>query len=125
MNLSRYLPDRRDLNRSFPGSAKGSLAARLAEMFVDQILSNATHGIDLHTGAVHRENYPQIRVDLENPAAEPMARAFGAPLVVNSASRDGSLREAADRRDVPVVVYEAGGSAPLRRNGDSHRSYGA
>lgn len=108
LNLSRYLPDRRDLNRSFPGSAKGSLAARLAEMFVDQILSNATHGIDLHTGAVHRENYPQIRVDLDNPAAEPMARAFGAPLVVNSASRDGSLREAADKRDVPVIVYEAG-----------------
>ncbi len=108
LNLSRYLPDRRDLNRSFPGSAKGSLAARLAEMFVDQILSNATHGIDLHTGAVHRENHPQIRVDLDDPAAEPMARAFGAPLVVNSASRDGSLREAADKRDVPVVVYEAG-----------------
>ena len=108
LNLSRYLPDRRDLNRSFPGSAKGSLAARLAEMFVDQILSNATHGIDLHTGAVHRENFPQIRVDLDNPAAEPMARAFGAPLVVNSASRDGSLREAADKRDVPVIVYEAG-----------------
>ena len=108
LNLSRYLPDRRDLNRSFPGSAKGSLAARLAEMFVDQILSNATHGIDLHTGAVHRENHPQIRVDLDDPAAEPMARAFGAPLVVNSASRDGSLREAADKRDVPVIVYEAG-----------------
>ena len=108
LNLSRYLPDRRDLNRSFPGSAKGSLAARLAEMFVDQILSNATHGIDLHTGAVHRENFPQIRVDLDDPAAEPMARAFGAPLVVNSASRDGSLREAADERDVPVIVYEAG-----------------
>lgn len=108
LNLSRYLPDRRDLNRSFPGSAKGSLAARLAEMFVGQILSNATHGIDLHTGAVHRENVPQIRVDLDNPAAEPMARAFGAPLVVNSASREGTLREAADKRGVPVIVYEAG-----------------
>ena len=108
LNLSRYLPDRRDLNRSFPGSAKGSLAARLAKTFLDQVLSSATHGIDLHTGAVHRENYPQIRVDLDNPAAEPMARAFGAPLVVNSACRDGSLREAADKRDVPVVVYEAG-----------------
>jgi hypothetical protein len=108
LNLSRYLPDRRDLNRSFPGSSKGSLAARLAQMFVAQVLSNATHGIDLHTGAVHRENYPQIRVDLDNAAAEPMARAFGAPLVVNSASRDGSLREAADKRDVPVIVYEAG-----------------
>ena len=62
----------------------------------------------LHTGAVHRENFPQIRVDLDHPDAEPMARAFGAPLVVNSASRDGSLREAADKRDVPVIVYEAG-----------------
>ena len=108
LNLSRYLPDRRDLNRSFPGSARGSLAARLAKTFLDQVLSNATHGIDLHTGAVHRENFPQIRVDLNNLPAERMARAFGAPLVVNSSSREGSLREAADKRDVPLIVYEAG-----------------
>ena len=108
LNLSRYLPDRRDLNRSFPGSARGSLAARLAKMFLDQVLSNSTHGIDIHTGAVHRENFPQIRADLDNPIALSMASAFGVPLVLNSASREGSLRAAAANLDVPVIVYEAG-----------------
>ena len=108
LSLSRYLPDRRDLNRSFPGSARGSLAARLAKMFLDQVLANSTHGIDLHTGAVHRENYPQIRVDLENGPARRMASAFGVPLVLNAASRKGSLRGAASDLDVPVIVYEAG-----------------
>ena len=107
LNLSRYLPDRRDLNRSFPGSARGSLAARLARMFLDEVLSNATHGIDLHTGAVHRENLPQTRVDLDNAEAVRMARAFGV-LVVNAASREGSLRGAANRLGVPVIVYEGG-----------------
>ena len=108
LNLSRYLPDRRDLNRSFPGYSKGSLAARLANMFVDQVLSQSTHGIDIHTGAVHRENFPQIRLDLEDAEALSMAQAFGVPLVLNSASREGSLRAAGAKRGVPVIVYEAG-----------------
>ena len=108
LNLSRYLPDRRDLNRSFPGSARGSLAARLANMFLDEILSNCTHGIDLHTGAVHRENYPQVRVEIENEEALCMAREFGAPVVLNSSLREGSIRAAATELDVPVITYEAG-----------------
>lgn len=105
---SRYLPDRRDLNRSFPGSQKGSLAARLAHTFGEQIVANSSHGIDLHTGAVHRGNYPQIRANLDDPEADRMARAFGVPLVINAGFRDGSLRAAAARRNVPVIVYEAG-----------------
>ena len=108
LNLSRYLPDRRDLNRSFPGSAKGSLAARLAKLFLDEIVTGSTHGIDLHTGAVHRDNYPQIRASLDDAQAERMARAFGVPIVVNSDFRDGSLRAAAHNLGVPVIVYEAG-----------------
>ena len=108
LNLSRYLPDRRDLNRSFPGSTRGSLAARLAKLFEDHVLSNATHGIDIHTGAVHRENFPQIRLDSSNSGAEEMARAFGVPFVVNSRSREGSLRASAANKGVPVIVYEAG-----------------
>ena len=108
LNLSRYLPDRRDLNRSFPGSARGSLAARLANMFLDQVLSNSTHGIDLHTAAIHRENFPQVRVDFKDRAAQLMARAFGAPLVLNSSYREGSLRGSANELNVPVIVYEAG-----------------
>jgi predicted deacylase len=105
---SRYLPDRRDLNRSFPGSPRGSLASRLARLFLDEIVARSTHGIDLHTGAVHRDNFPQIRGNLDDPATEAMARAFGVPVVINTGFREGSLREAAAARDVPVIVYEAG-----------------
>ena len=108
LNLSRYLPDRRDLNRSFPGLTKGSLTARLAKLFFDGVVAGSTHGIDLHTGAVHRDNYPQIRVNLDDAEAERMARAFGVPLVINAGFLKGSLRAAAHARGVPVIVYEAG-----------------
>ena len=97
---SRYLPDRRDLNRSFPGSEKGSLAARLAK---------ANYGVDLHTGAVHRENLPQIRASFDDQGVvERLAMAFGSPVILNSELRDGSLREAAQAHGVPVIVYEGG-----------------
>ena len=107
ISLSRSLPDRRDLNRSFPGTARGSLAGRLANLFMGEIVANCSHGIDLHTGAIHRDNYPQIRANLDDPETERMARAFAIPVVINSGFREGSLREAAARRGVPVVVYEA------------------
>src|SRR3546814_13103811 len=67
LHQSRYLPDRRDLNRSFPGSDKGSLAARLASLFLREIVGRAQYGVDLHTGAIHRPNLPHIRGDLANP----------------------------------------------------------
>ena len=108
INLSRYLPDRRDLNRSFPGSPRGSLAARIAKLFLDEIVSRSTHGIDLHTASLHRDNYPQVRVNLDDAEADGMARAFGVPLVLNAGFREGSLRAAAYERGVPVIVYEAG-----------------
>lgn len=108
LNLSRYLPDRRDLNRSFPGSAQGSLAGRIAKLLLDEIVAESSHGIDLHTGSLHRENYPQIRVNLDEAEAEGMARVFGVPLVLNAGFREGSLRAAASERGVPVIVYEAG-----------------
>ena len=108
VSLSRYLPDRRDLNRSFPGSSKGSLASRLAHLFLGEIATKCTHGIDLHTGAVHRVNYPQIRANLDDPEALRMANSFGVPVVVNATLRDGSLRQAAAGQGVPVIVYEAG-----------------
>ena len=107
VSLSRNLPDRRDLNRSFPGSARGSLAGRLANLFLGEIVANCSHGIDLHTGAIHRDNYPQIRVNMDHEEAAQMALAFGVPLVINSGYREGSLREAAARLDIPVIVYEA------------------
>ena len=105
---SRYLPDRRDLNRSFPGSSKGSLAGRLADLFLDQVVSKATHGIDLHTGAIHRTNFPQIRADLDDEATRHLASAFGVPVIINAGLREGSLRATAGDLGVRVIVYEAG-----------------
>lgn len=108
IHTSRYLPDRRDLNRSFPGSQTGSLAGRIAHVFMREIVSRATHGIDLHTGAVHRGNLPQIRANLDDEQTLAMAKAFGTPVILNSAVRDGSLRGAAAASNTPIVLYEAG-----------------
>jgi predicted deacylase len=108
LDQSRYLPDRRDLNRSFPGSSRGSLASRLASLFMKEVVSLCTHGIDLHTAAMHRNNLPQIRANLEDPATYAFARAFGAPVMLHASIRDGSLRQAAARQNIPTLVYEAG-----------------
>ena len=107
-NRSRYLPDRRDLNRCFPGSKKGSLAARIAELFISEVASKATHGIDLHTGAVHRTNLPQVRAEIDKPEVKKLAKAFSAPVILDTTIRDGSLREAVADLDIPVLVYEGG-----------------
>ena len=108
LDQSRYLPDRRDLNRSFPGSAKGSIAARMANTFVEEIVAKAQFGIDLHTGAINRSNLPQIRADLSDERNLELAKVFGAPVVVGSSIRDGSLRQCAAERGFPMLVYEAG-----------------
>lgn len=105
---SRYLPDRRDLNRSFPGSEHGSVASRLANVFVSEILEKSDYGIDLHTGAIHRPNLPQIRANLEDDETRRLAEAFGCPLMVNASLREGSLREYAYGCGVPLLLYEAG-----------------
>ncbi|MCW8852640.1 MAG: succinylglutamate desuccinylase/aspartoacylase family protein [Gammaproteobacteria bacterium] len=108
INHSRYLPDRRDLNRSFPGSEKGSLAARLANTFMKEIVEKSTHGIDLHTGALHRDNLPQIRANLDDEETDRLARSFNAPVIISSNLRDGSLRECAAEYGIPMLLYEAG-----------------
>jgi len=105
---SRNLPDRRDLNRSFPGMQKGSLASRVAKIFMDEIVAKCDAGIDLHTGAVHRSNFPQVRANLEDEATLAMAEAFRAPVLMHSALRDGSLREAAVEMGIPILLYEGG-----------------
>jgi uncharacterized protein len=105
---SRYLPDRRDLNRSFPGSENGSLASQLANLFMREIVAHSTHGIDLHTAAVHRINLPQIRANLENEITYRCAKAFGAPLMIHSKTIPGTLRHSATKKGLPVLLYEAG-----------------
>ena len=105
---SRYLPDRRDLNRSFPGSARGSLAARLAHLFMKEVVSHCSHGIDLHTASNHRVNLPQIRANLDDPETYRCAQAFGAPAMIHANIRDGSLRQAAAKQGISVLLFEAG-----------------
>lgn len=105
---SRYLPDRRDLNRCFPGSERGALGSRLAHLFSETLIKNATHIVDLHTGAIHRSNLPQIRVDTTNDEALAMAESFGSPVILHSKERDGSLRSLATELGIPLILYEAG-----------------
>lgn len=105
---SRYLPDRRDLNRSFPGSATGSLASRLANRIFDQIISRCDYGIDLHTAAVRRTNYPNVRADLSDPKVKQLARAFGCEITLNTKGPRGSLRREACLAGCPTIVMEGG-----------------
>jgi len=105
---SRYLPDRRDLNRCFPGSRRGSSASQLAHLFLEKIVAHCEIGIDLHTGSGGRTNLPQIRCDLDDPQTFDLAMEFGAPLLLHSRLRDGSLRAAATELGKKVLLYEAG-----------------
>lgn len=108
LGKDRYLPDGRDLNRVFPGSKVGSLAAQLADLFMREIVLRSDIGIDLHTGARQRANLPQLRGDFEKEQSRELAEAFGAPVVLQSNLRDGSLRAAARDNGVDVLLYEAG-----------------
>ncbi|SCZ59442.1 succinylglutamate desuccinylase/aspartoacylase family protein [Thiohalomonas denitrificans] len=108
LDRSRYLPDRRDLNRSFPGMERGSLAARIANLFMAEIVAQSQYGIDLHTGGVHRTNLPHIRAYLDDQETARIAKAFGTPVMINADLRDGSLRQAAVEKGVPMLLYEAG-----------------
>lgn len=108
VNNSRYLPDRRDLNRSFPGSPNGSLAGQVAHAFLNEIVAHCTHGIDFHTGAIHRTNLPQIRACLDSEETKILAHAFGVPVVLNASIRDGSLRQEAADKGIPMLLFEGG-----------------
>lgn len=116
MTLSRYLPDRRDLNRSFPGSSKGSLAGRMAKIFFDEIIKKCDLGIDLHTAAIHKSNLPQIRTNIDDEHTFKLAKSFRAPVVLHSELRDGSLRAYAMEKKVPILLYEAGEALRFNEN---------
>lgn len=104
----RFLPDRRDLNRSFPGSPRGSLAGRIAHLMMTEVVHRCSIGIDLHTGSDRRTNLPQVRGDLEDPTVARMARRFAAPVALDARTRDGSLRAAATSAGAAVLLYEGG-----------------
>lgn len=105
---SRYLPDRRDLNRAFPGSNEGSLARRLARSVFDEIVQRCDYGIDLHTAAVRRTNFPNIRADMGRPKLAEFARAFGTELIVSGKGPKGSLRRSACEAGCQTLILEAG-----------------
>ena len=105
---SRYLPDRRDLNRSFPGSTSGSLASRMARTIFDEIVLRCDYGIDLHTASVRRTNYPNVRGDLSIPDVRRMADAFGAEIILNGKGPKGAFRREACAAGCPTIIMEGG-----------------
>lgn len=105
---SRYLPDRRDLNRSFPGSPEGSLASRMARTIFDEIVARGDYGIDFHTAAARRTNYPNVRGDLSLPEVRRIAEAFGCDFIVNGKGPAGAFRREACRAGRPSIILEGG-----------------
>ena len=105
---SRYLPDRRDLNRSFPGSPKGSLAGQVAHVFLNDIIARCSLGIDIHSAAIHRYNLPQIRIAPDDPHLLELALAFAPPVIIQASLRPGSLREVARERGIGMLLMETG-----------------
>ena len=105
---SRYLPDRRDMNRAFPGDAEGSLTGRMAHSIFSSIVGPCDFGIDLHTAATRRTNFPSVRADLRNVQAARIARAFGCEVIVDKLGPKGSLRREACDAGCPTVILEAG-----------------
>ena len=110
---SRYLPDRRDLNRYFPGNPNGSAAARIAHSFFTNVVSNCDALIDLHTGSFERANLPQIRADLRDPDVLTLTQGLGSMVILHSTPAVGTLRYAATRAGIPAVTLEAGGPSEL------------
>lgn len=121
---SRYLPDRRDLNRYFPGSPTGSAASRIAHSFFREIVLNCSALIDLHTGSLMRTNLPQLRADLRNPEVVTLTQGFGATVILHSEAAEGTLRYAATRAGVPSVTLEAGGPSELELKEVQHGAKG-
>lgn len=105
---SRYLPDRRDLNRCFPGNESGSMTRRLAGRLTSEVIDKCDFGIDFHTASGDRTNYPNVRGDMRDDDVRYLARAFGAELIVNNPGPSGSLRRVAVRRGTPTIMFEAG-----------------
>jgi predicted deacylase len=105
---SRYLPDRRDLNRCFPGSASGSLASRMARILFTEIVGRADFGIDLHTAALRRTNFPNVRADMSDPAVVRLAEAFGSEIVLDGKGPKGAFRREACKAGCPTIIFEGG-----------------
>jgi len=113
LNFSRDLPDGKDVNRSFPGTKKGSLASRVAHAIAKKVLPAVDLGIDFHTGGASRYNYPQIRYSPNDVKAINLARSFTPPFLIPSKPLAGSLRKEAGDMNIPIIVFEGGQSLRL------------
>jgi predicted deacylase len=120
MNGSRYLPDRRDLNRFFPGTRYGSIASRIAHSFFSAVVKHCDSVVDFHTGSFDRSNLPQVRADLTQPEVQEFARGFGATTVLHSPGSKGMLRVAATQAGIPSVTFEVGGPGELQPEEIAH-----
>lgn len=117
---SRYLSDRRDLNRYFPGDPSGSSASRIAHSFFHEVIQHCSAVVDLHTGSFYRTNLPQLRGDLSNPQVVDLTRGFGSTVVLHSEGTEGTLRRAAVDAGIPAVTLEAGGPSVLEEGAVGH-----
>lgn len=117
---SRYLTDRRDLNRHFPGHNQGSSASRIARSFFDEVVTHCNAIVDLHTGSFYRTNLPQLRGDLKNPKVVKLTKGFGSTVVLHSDGAEGTLRRAAVEAGIPTVTLEAGAPMVLDEPSVSH-----
>ncbi|WP_299598868.1 succinylglutamate desuccinylase/aspartoacylase family protein [uncultured Microbulbifer sp.] len=117
---SRYLTDRRDLNRHFPGHNQGSSASRIARSFFDEVVVHCNAIVDLHTGSFYRTNLPQLRGDLKNPKVVKLTKGFGSTVVLHSDGAKGTLRRAAVEAGIPTVTLEAGAPMVLDEPSVSH-----
>lgn len=110
LNSNRELPDGRDLNRCFPGTKRGSLGSRIAYDMIQKIIPQIDFGVDFHTGGHEINNYPQVRCVFDEPKSVELAKAFGAPFILNSPYRDKSLRKESAKKGKQILVFEAGES---------------
>ena len=113
INFSREVPDGKDVNRSFPGSLQGSLAARVARILSKKILPHVDFAIDCHTGGASRYNYPQIRYTIKDDISEKLALAFAAPFTIQKGMIPKSFRKICRLNGIPIIVYEGGESIRL------------
>ena len=104
----RTLPDGRDLNRSFPGTRRGSMASRVADIFMREVVSRCDCGFDLHTGSGNRINWPQVRAGLDDPETLELAKVFAPPIILNAKTRDGSIRQVASETGAKALLFEGG-----------------
>lgn len=113
INFSREVPDGKDINRSFPGFKKGSLASRVAYTLTNDILPYVDIIIDYHTGGNFRYNFPQIRYNQKDKQAAELASAFSPKFIIHKPFINKSLRKIAYQKNIPTIVYEGGESVRL------------